>query len=242
MKDNKHQFALFVRDLSLSFEKDILVIAEPLLVRRMSSVLRLKKHDTVTLFDREVHAIVTIDSLEKKQISLSVQSWHNNTKHTRSIHILLPVLKRDALESAIYSCVALGAADVQLVVTQKTRKWSGDKELQRLEKISIAAAEQAKNFSFPLISSPEKLEKSITSFKKNACFLFADPEGDKLLSALCSFENKKEYVVLVGPEGDLTTEEKFFLKKQFTFCKLTPTILKSEHAIALIIGAIQLDV
>ena len=44
----------------------------------------------------------------------------------------------------------------------------------------------------------------------------------------------------VGPEGDLTQEEKDYLKQQgFVFCRLTPTVLRARQAVALGLGILR---
>jgi RsmE family RNA methyltransferase len=47
-------------------------------------------------------------------------------------------------------------------------------------------------------------------------------------------------VLFVGPEGDLTDQEKVLLKQNgFIFCALTPTILRACEAIALGAGVVR---
>ena len=90
---------------------------------------------------------------------------------------MLPLLKREALERALYSCVEMGANEIRLVVTKKTtREWGGEKEFARLQRIIISAAEQSKNFSIPLLYQPERFETVIDNSNSDVC-LFADPEG-----------------------------------------------------------------
>ena len=44
----------------------------------------------------------------------------------------------------------------------------------------------------------------------------------------------------VGPEGDLTLEEKAYLKQLgFVFCALTPTVLRAQQAVALGLGVLR---
>lgn len=239
MKDNKHEFALFYSDLSLQNKSSIIAINDASLITRITSVLRLKQGDALTLFNATMHVQGVLESCSKKSFSFSVEAWHDNKKLKPHVTVLLPLLKRDSLESALYSCVALGASFVQLVSTEKTRKWQGAKELERLQRIAIAAAEQSKNFYIPSIKEPLNLEKALKNNKAEVC-LFADPEGASYFSLVSEGALKKEIILFVGPEGDLTTSEKKLLKDRFSFVALTPTILKSEHALALLLGVVRM--
>ncbi len=47
-------------------------------------------------------------------------------------------------------------------------------------------------------------------------------------------------MAVIGPEGDLTKEEKAYLKEQgFLFCALTPTVLRAQQAVALGLGILR---
>ncbi|MFT6765482.1 MAG: RsmE family RNA methyltransferase [Alteromonas naphthalenivorans] len=240
MKDNKHEFALYYPELSLQKQKKEFSITDQPLIQRIVSVLRLKQGDILTLFDQRIHVQGKLGACSKKSCSLLVENWHENIHIEPGITVLLPLLKRDAIELAIYSCVALGATTIQLVHTEKTRKWQGDKELDRLIRIIIAAAEQSKHFIFPTINMPIDLVSALEKYQQIPYKLFAEPNGKKLLKVLEQCDSKQEFVLLVGPEGDLTSSEKELLSKEFVSCRLTPTILKSEQALALLLGTVRL--
>jgi len=242
LKNNKHEFALFYPNLLQQKEKQIneFGIVDKVVIQRITSILRLKEGDQFVLFDRQVHAEVTIGKTAKKICLIVIKKWYENKDFKPFITVLLPVLKRDALEAALYSIVALGASTIQLVATEKTRKWQGEKEFERSKRIVIAAAEQAKHYMFPEVKEPIKLSTALEIYKESTNKLFADPEGLCFSEVIKKSDAKKEFLLFVGPEGDLISDEKKTLKDQFVFCKLTPTILKSEQAIALLIGAIRM--
>lgn len=239
VKDNKHEFALFYSDLPLKKASDTFLVNDVSLVQRITSVLRLKAGDQLVLFNREAHVQVELKDCLKKNCLVLVKAWNKNKNLFPDITVFLPLLKRDAFESAIYASTALGATKIQLVQTEKTRKWQGQKELERLERIVIAAAEQSKNFDIPLILKPCSLQEALQIHNDVPQKLFADPTG-KCFTEVMKNNNKEQNILLfVGPEGDLTTPEKQLLKNNFVFCRLTPTILKSEQALALLLGMVR---
>lgn len=71
--------------------------------------------------------------------------------------------------------------------------------------------------------------------------IFFDPEGATLVTVMERLVTTTGQTVLfVGPEGDLTDQEKALLKKHdFIFCALTPTILRACEAIALGAGVVR---
>ena len=240
---NKHLFALYVPELQKHIElnKKYIRIKDKDLFHRIAHVLRIQKDESVHLFDRQHNTIAKLKDFEKKDtVIFSFDAMQTNKTYSPTLQVVLPVLKKDALEQAVNNATQLGANHIQLVTTEKTqRKWHGAKELERLEKIIIAAAEQSKNFCFPLISEPVALNFVCARYK-NAHRFFADPHGQHILHILNELDTElhtPELVLLVGPEGDLSLEEKKELKQaDFRFVRLTPTILRAEQAAALLIG------
>lgn len=242
----RHEFALFVEQFSSKVEKQhagsMLTLDDAQLIHRIAQVLRMQPSEQVVLFDEVGHAVATLKTLEKKRVTFIVQQYAANKQLQPAITVLLPLLKREAFEEALYSVVELGASVVQLITTQKTqREWGGAKEKERVRRIMIAAAEQSKNFSLPPVHDPVPLEQAVVAGADR--HLFFDPAGKPLLEVVREMHGKKieSVVCMIGPEGDLTEHEKELLKKNnFQFCALTPTVLRAQQALAVGLGALRL--
>lgn len=222
-KDTQHEFALY--SPGKPFAKGPCGIVDVALVHRIVHVLRLKKDDTLILFTREQHALFVITAVGKKEITGLIKSVTPNQQYCPSITLLLPLLKKEALEHAIYGAVEVGVTKIQLVLTEKVqRAWGGKQELERLERIIVAAAEQSKCFSFATISAPIALEKALQEHNDKK-ILYADPAGAPIAKVT------EPVVLLVGPEGGLTVQEELLLKNQQgqPIC-LGPTILRAQQA------------
>lgn len=241
MKHNKHEFALFFKELSSYKDKAEVILTDGVLIQRITTVLRLSKGESLVLFDACVHVECVLKSIDKKQLTFAAHAWKQNNKLAPKITVLLPVLKREALDAAVYSCAALGASIIQLITTTKTRAWGGAKELERLQRVIIAAAEQSKNFAMPLIYKPSHLSDALQKCALIETKLFADASGVSLPGLLAKTDVAKDVLLLVGPEGDLTEQEKELIKKSFSFCVLTSTILRAEQALALLLGVVRLS-
>ncbi len=232
---DKHEFALYIPDLTNQIDK-VLVIQDKHFVRRIGSVLRLQKDDTCIFFDAHKHAEIVIAQIDKKKVEYRVAKVQDNIYFSPEITILLPLLKRDALEDALYACVELGANTVQLVFTEKVhRSWGGQKELERLQRIIIAATEQSKNFALPVLHEPVQLDA--LSFNAADTHILFEPSGRSLPEVLNAVQKPKKLFLAIGPEADLSQNEKnFLIKNGFIFCKLTPTILRARQAVTLGLG------
>lgn len=250
MHTTKHEFALFwqgKKSLKEQSAHDTCLIDDPILYHRIITVLRLKKDEEITLFDRFVHCRVKIIALERKHIVTTVLHSAQNTIIQPSLTFLLPLLKREALHEAIYSLTEIGCTTIQLITTKKIHGFlSGEKEFEKMQKIVIAAAEQSKNFNFPEILKPISLENALAKgdLQTNAKKIFFDPNGISCNQFLTTLErdalNTTHYFLLIGPEGDLTQQEKGIVHAaHFSSIKLTQTILRAQQAALLGAGIIR---
>jgi 16S rRNA (uracil1498-N3)-methyltransferase len=195
------------------------------------------------LFDRAVQAKCVITNVSKKTCTVLVQGVVQTHQLKPAITVLLPFLKREALEDALYSCVELGATDIQLIYTKKVHRADCDeKQMQRLQAIVVAAAEQSKNFAFPVLKAPVALPHALSALSDNSVRLFFHGNGASFnqMVDLLRANTPQNIALMVGPEGDCTDEEIILLQgHQFkSFC-LTPTVLRSRQALAVGLGAVR---
>lgn len=227
---NKHEFALFFPDLIALGVGDEITIIDHDLVHRMHTVLRMKVGQSCILFNARRAYAITIISLSKKELEALVDERIESSPLKPSIRFLLPLLKREALEEALYSLVELGANEIQLVATHKSLHEVQPKYMERLHKIIIAAAEQSKHFTIPALLDPIPLARIFN----DDVLVFFDPEGEQAFSIIEDMRRLKphRFNLLIGPEGDLTHDEKKLLKEHGAlFCQLTPTILRARSAV-----------
>ena len=263
-KTEKHEFALFYHNFyeqlrwpentqNITQVFGYLVVEEAFFIQRVTGILRLKIGETLTIFDIHWHGLCMLESVSKKQVRFSCQKLEKNSEYSPKVTLLLPLLKKEALEESLYAAVALGVTQVQLVTTEKSVRWQGQKEYERLVRVMIAAAEQSKNFRLSELYAPCTLEQALTRTYVQPGLvggfvqkLYAQISGEPLAYYVKEAHDKKNkshatsYVVLVGPEGDFTCAEEQVIKKSgFLGVTLTPTVLRSEHAAFLLLGLIR---
>lgn len=243
-----HEFAIFVPDLTNSHPHitsgNQIVLAMPELYHRLVRVLRLQPGKMVVLFDRTHHVRCEVETIEKDpRLTVRIHEMLSHTALEPQITVWLPLLKKDDLDTALYALHEMGVTDIQLITTQKTqRSWTGNKEMERLERIMGAAAEQSKQFVFPALHEPQPLTQLLSNTTADGIRLFADPTGADLWTVLkdCRDESPTSFTLLVGPEGDLTHQEKEHVKTAgFISCALTPTVLRAHQAVSLLAGIIR---
>ena len=123
----KHEFALYVADLSQRINKSsldtYLTLDIPELVHRLQHVLRLQLDQSIILFNREFHGQFIIKSyIKNKAVSGIIESYEANCILQPSLLFLLPLLKKEAFEQALYNIVELGVSTIQPIITEKSHR------------------------------------------------------------------------------------------------------------------------
>ncbi|HRN78235.1 MAG TPA: RsmE family RNA methyltransferase [Candidatus Dependentiae bacterium] len=233
----EHEFALYLDNLShilKSQSDEYITIDDKDFFHRLVHVLRMHQGQKIILFDAMQHVEVLLDAFEgKSRVIGHIRAYHINKQLMPTVHFILPVLKREDLSEAVYGLAEAGVNSIQLVTTQKVQRvWGGQKELERLERVIIAAGEQAKQFSLPTLHAPIELSAYLVQLAKSAYKMYADPEGMALTTSIQQIPSSiSELYIMVGPEGDLTPSEKELVHAaSFNFFKLTPTILRAKQA------------
>lgn len=243
-QNQEHLFSLYapnVIDASwVSGAKAVLKSQD--LIHRMTKVLRFDIEQQCVLFDQYQHAMVVIQNISKKEIIVDVIGLYQQKPIDPHITFLLPLLKKEALEQAVYSLCELGINQIQLVVVQKSRhQLMGEKEFQRLQNIVIAAAEQSKQYAMLQLLRPKPLAEVVTVHSKGSVAIVFDPAGKSFFTLREKIASNPT-VLLVGPEAGLTDQELQLLEKNmFLSCALTSTTLRAVQAVALGAGLVRLQ-
>lgn len=250
MNNSAHCFALYTSlPLSNVIREQAINFRDENLWMRITRVLRLQAGEEVILFDdlQSIRIFLHAQMFQNKGVvvgSVIKQSQHQPL--FPRVNLCIGLLKKESLEEVVYYATAMGVASIVPVATEKVhRSWGGEKELSRLFKIMVAAAEQSKQFIFPKIIEPLSLQEFLIS---DICTMqpqqrvFFDVKGAPLLTKLTqySIDSLPMISLFFGPEGGLVDEEIASLQeKKFCSIALTPTILRAADAVAVGLGAIR---
>lgn len=252
MSKETHTFAFYTDFVNFIVKNracfDIQEITDPLIIHRVTNILRLDKNNIIIIFNSQYNITCRIIGIEfKNKIIVELTGIEPNVLLRPTITALLPILKREAFESAIYYLTQMGVQNIQLLITEKTHnlinvKWDN----ARVRKIMIAAAEQSKQFILPNLIDILPLDiyllSKLINKSDNNINIFFDKSGGSLLSFINSINSRNiEHIfALVGPEADLTEKERAKLNEYgFNFCALTKTVLRSQDAVLLGVGALR---
>lgn len=239
---NGHEFAFYYADLSKILLQDIdIVLVCDDLYHRFKHVVRMKQDDLCIIFNQFERVTFMFASLEgKNRIKGTWQNRQKNQSLTPEITFVLPLLKIDALSEAVYALAEVGITNIQLVATHKTQTPYSEKLFDKLHRVVVAAAEQSKMYAFPTILPPVKLDAWLSTERSGLKYHF-DVTGVPFASWYKPVQADQHYYLLVGPEGDLTDDEKALAKKaDFQACLLTATVLRSVRSISLVSGLFRL--
>jgi len=228
-----HEFALYTAKAS-EYRAGELTLKDPDMVHRIVTVLRVARGEGIILFNKEFHARFVCTQMSKKEVTGVLAAKEPNQRALPVVDVLLPLLKRESLEEAIYGITECGGDSIQLVMTERVqRKWQGLHDFERLKRIQIAAAEQSKHYTFPEIKEPIALKDALAQLR--VPLMCADVEGQPYLQT-----DKEHVALLVGPEADFTDTERELIKEHnATLFKLTSTVLRAHQAATVSVAMIK---
>ena len=223
MKTTKHTF--FCHDISslcLSEEES----------HHASRVLRLKENDAITLIDgKGKTAVGIIEELHKKHLKFKISESQFEQPLTPNIHIAIaPTKSNDRFEYFLEKVTELGVNEITpLLCSNSERK---NIKLDRFEKIVLSAVKQSGNLYLPKVNPLTKVKDFINNKNPDYNYFIAHCEDDLEKTELKDLlKNSKNVCILIGPEGDFTTEEINLAKQNgVTAVSLGQTRLRTETA------------
>ena len=193
----------------------------------LGNVLRLGVGAEVLAFDGETGEwLARIADAGKKRMTLQVERQTRDPEIIPDVWIAFAPVKRAQTDWLVEKATELGAARLQPVMTQRTV--AERVRLDRLEAIAIEAAEQCGRTRLPLIGEPVPLKRFVEELDPARHFYFADETGGEPLRQAY---RDGPAVILVGPEGGFTEQERSFIRGSGAVpISLGPRILRAETA------------
>jgi 16S rRNA (uracil1498-N3)-methyltransferase len=181
--------------------------------------------------------LCTIESISKNNCSLKIISTLKNQEKKNSLFLAVtPTKNSDRFEWLVEKCVELGVSKIQPIITEKTEKFRLN--LERLNRISIAALKQSGNLYLPEILEPIKYSQFIKNdFNEFENKLIAHCKVDTLEKLKPEYLNGKT-IIAIGPEGDFTLNEiELSTQNNFKEISLGSQRLRTETAALFVCSA-----
>ena len=225
-----------------SLKTDSIVKLHHELTHYVVKVLRLKTGNQIKLFNsNEGEFLGTIVSIKKGDISVSVDMQVRvPSEDSVRFHIALSIIKGERMDYAIQKAVELGVTSLtplysrfsEVKIKNKTHL---ENKLHHWEKVILNASQQCGRLSLPQVREPMNLTELIEESESDT-FLLLDSSGCKNLNDV-SF--KKDFYLVVGPEGGFSDEELEYSSKKTEIISLGPRTLRAETAPVVALSILQ---
>jgi 16S rRNA (uracil1498-N3)-methyltransferase len=212
------------------------VVISDVQFRHLSRVLRLKKGDSVELFDgRGTVAQAIIEEITKNQAQLKVQTREVfNAPDKQRIVIASSMTKGQRFEMIVAKCTELGIDRIIPVIFERTVKQAeSGMAARRFESIAVESAKQCGRIFLPAIDEPTSFPKALENLQaeyRKAKIIFGSLAQNA--ESIISFDfGSDDCFAFIGPEGGLTEVEENLLEKvNANPVRLTNTVLRIETA------------
>ncbi|MFC1668000.1 RsmE family RNA methyltransferase [Chlamydiota bacterium] len=204
------------------------------------TVLRLRENDSIELFNSTgcvFTAIIENFLNDEVIVRVNEESPFLDEKETKKIYLLYAFSKGIKIELVLQKTTELGIDGIFLFgSTHSIAKFDEKMKRNRLERyhrIVLEACKQSRRVTVPDLHIYKDLD---TVFKEqtdhDALCLIADINGGDIPDIRHDFKDKKTVMLVVGPEGGLTDEEKNLLEQQYLhyYISLGKNILRTETA------------
>lgn len=210
----------------------------------LSRVLRAKLHDTLTVFNGEGgEYTASIVHIDKKKVSIKVGQFNpREAESPISLCLAQGISRGEKMDYTIQKAVELGVTQIIPLFTERcTVKLDAErraKKWQHWQSIVISACEQSGRNRLPTLHLPQHIDQWLPNVTAEKCFILAPTANQKLEKM--TLQNKAEVMLLIGPEGGLSTNEITRASAQgFLPLNLGPRILRTETAAVAALTALQ---
>lgn len=193
----------------------------------LGNVMRLKPGDAALLFDgASGEWLARIADAGKKRMTLAVERRTRAQETVPDLWLAFAPVKRSQTDWLVEKATELGIARLCPVTTRRTI--AERVKLERLESITIEAAEQCNRTTVPEIVAPQSLDAFLRMHADRKLY-FADEGGG--MPAADAFRPGPA-TILTGPEGGFTEEERAMIRAEpdAVAISLGPRILRAETA------------
>jgi 16S rRNA (uracil1498-N3)-methyltransferase len=226
---------LFLRIMVLPFFcieslKDSSLILSEDTSKHIIQVLRMQKGEKVLLTDgkgKKAEAEIVDDNRKRCAVKIIATEIEKERQHKVAIAISL-IKNASRFEWFLEKATEIGVSEIIPLICERTEKEKF--RFDRMQNILISAMLQSQQCWLPVLHQPTEFEKAIQShFEKK--FIAHCEETSKASLPDPSFNSTASQLILIGPEGDFSSEEiESALKNSFIPVSLGTTRLRTETA------------
>jgi len=203
----------------------------------LSKVMRVNTGEKFSLFNQNGEWEAKIDKIIKGIVEFSISKKIRSNANEKEIWLAFAPIKLNYLNIMMQKATELGVTKFIPILTERTivRKINE----KRVNKIIIEASEQSNRLKVPQLEEIVKLDDFL-KFNQKTNIIFGDlnTNNNKL-----NIKSTEPLCILIGPEGDFTTQEreKILKLKNIIPLKINENILRSETAAISIISIVTFN-
>jgi len=190
--------------------------------------LRKKVGDIIFTTDGKGNLFKTkIEKIEKISCCLEKKEKVKSLTQNKINHITISLIKSQSrIDWMVEKLTEIGINQISFISSQNCER--NKLNFDRLNKKIISAAKQCNSLFLPQLNEITSLDKFLYKTRNNDNKFFADLESKNKLK---TYGDNSNSILLIGPEGDFTREEKEKIKGfKFKSITLGDQILRSETA------------
>ena len=219
----------------------------------LTTVLRLKPHDSVLVFNgRDGEWRALLNGSSKRSATLVVEQLTRPQTAATDLHYLFAPLKRARLDYVVQKAVELGVSCLQPVSTRHTQ--ADRVNVARMRANAIEAAEQCGILNLPEVHEPVGLATALDRLQASRLLVFCDEDAPitdpaaALAGAKSGIKSEAEsgpdapaLAVLIGPEGGFSDDERALILQRAATVRLAlgPRILRADTAAVAALAIVQ---
>ena len=202
--------------------------------RHIIQVLRMKKGELLNLTDGKGNIFTTsITDDHKKHCTVRIENIKYKEQEKRKVSIALSLLKNaNRFEWFLEKATEIGVNEIIPLICERTEKEKFRDD--RLQNILISAMLQSQQCWLPVLHKPiafKLLLRQDEVVNASQKFIAHCIENEKRNLADLVNDSLPSQIILIGPEGDFTTEEvEFAIANHFDAVALGETRLRAETA------------
>ncbi len=179
--------------------------------KHASKVLRIRIRDTVHITNGTGNLYTcSVSEITKSEVICKIQEKQFEERNKPFVTLIVGLVKkRDRLEFAVEKSVELGADEI--VVFRGDHSEKGNVRLERLESTALSAMKQSLRVYLPKITFSENLTDALKSTSRQSRLIYADETLGEVPTPII---DQDSYVLVVGPEGGFSEEERKVLNKE----------------------------
>jgi len=205
----------------------------------IKTVLRMRPGEVFRVFnEREGEYLAEIIDLGRNKLVIKVGELFRSATIEKPLSLAMCIIKPDRMIEAVKAAVQLGVTELIPIISERTQVKNIN--IEKFNKSIIQATEQCERFMVPVIHEPQMLRTLLNNINEEQLIFANEEEKNYSIKDIKQWQEK--VMLLIGPEGGFTKDEKEGIKEKVNTVSISlgNTVLRTEIAAISALSCIQL--